>query len=455
MKVIGLDIGTTTICAIVVDDETGVVLKTVTEKNDSFIKTENEWERIQDPERILEICNNILFLLETEISSIGCIGVTGQMHGILYIDGNGEAVGNLYTWQDRRGDLFFDRNTTYAAHLSTVTGHRMASGYGCTTHFYNKVNGLVPDDAVTLCTIQDYVAMRISGRSTPLMHVSNAASLGIFSVEKNAFDTDAMKKAGLDPAFFPDVTNRFQSIGKTEKNIPVAVAIGDNQASFIGSVRDPLNSILVNIGTGGQISLQTERYQEMNGMETRPLTDCDFLLAGSSLCGGRAYAMLERFFYEVLKMAGYSCDSVYSAMDLCLSETGIPEDSALIVSTKFAGTRENPDTRGSIQNIGLNNFTPLHLIAGFLEGITEELHTMISQSGEEGFAGKNLLIGSGNGLRKNKSLQEIFSKRFGMPLCIPAHQEEAAFGAALSALVANGNYDTLADAQKLIQYLSV
>ena len=32
------------------------------------------------------------------------IGVTGQMHGILYLDGEGNAVSPLYTWQDARGD---------------------------------------------------------------------------------------------------------------------------------------------------------------------------------------------------------------------------------------------------------------------------------------------------------------------------------------------------------------
>lgn len=46
MKTLGLDIGTTTISAVVAEE--GAVISCVTCKNDSFIPTENDWERIQD-----------------------------------------------------------------------------------------------------------------------------------------------------------------------------------------------------------------------------------------------------------------------------------------------------------------------------------------------------------------------------------------------------------------------
>ena len=33
------------------------------------------------------------------------IGLTGQMHGIVYLDREGRCISPLYTWQDGRGNL--------------------------------------------------------------------------------------------------------------------------------------------------------------------------------------------------------------------------------------------------------------------------------------------------------------------------------------------------------------
>ena len=45
---------------------------------------------------------------------IAVIGITGQMHGIVYTDCNGMAISPLYTWQDGRGNLPYG-DTTYEA----------------------------------------------------------------------------------------------------------------------------------------------------------------------------------------------------------------------------------------------------------------------------------------------------------------------------------------------------
>jgi ribulose kinase len=45
-----------------------------------------------------------------------------------------------------------------------------------------------------------------------------------------------------------------------------------------------------------------------------------------------------------------------------------------------------------------------------------------------------------------------FSNAFGLPLSTPKHQEEAAFGSALFAMVAAGLVEDIATAQTRIQY---
>ena len=81
MKVIGIDIGTTSICGILIDAKCGEVLKSITKNSDAFIKTENEWEKIQDVEKIITMAIGITDeLIEDDVCAIG---VTGQMRGIV------------------------------------------------------------------------------------------------------------------------------------------------------------------------------------------------------------------------------------------------------------------------------------------------------------------------------------------------------------------------------------
>ena len=82
----------------------------------------------------------------------------------------------------------------------------------------------------------DYLGMRLTGRKKPLMHVSNAASLGFYDVETDQFYTDILEKLGMDLSLLPSVTAGFDVLGKF-RGIPVTVALGDNQASFLGSVK--------------------------------------------------------------------------------------------------------------------------------------------------------------------------------------------------------------------------
>ena len=140
------------------------------------------------------------------------------------------------------------------------------------------------------------------------------------------------------------------------RGVPVYAAIGDNQASVLGAAGKEPGSILVNMGTGGQISVVTDRMIRIPGIETRPFLDGTYLLAGSSLCGGRAYAVLEKFFRLYAEAAGMEDRAQYDIMDKIL-RTAQGEDK-LQVRTTFQGTRTDPGLLGSIEGIREENFTP-------------------------------------------------------------------------------------------------
>ena len=499
MKAIGLDIGTTTVCGVLVDAKTGELLDAKTLTNDSVIESVHTYERTQDADKILVKCKNILEEYLSEQEDIVSIGVTGQMHGIVYVDENGVAVSPLYTWQDGRGDLccpdiqnniqkkltVADSETvenidngnkvadnaevaelgngaiTYAAELSKITGYHMASGFGLTTNYYNTKHGLVPEEAKSFCTIPDYVAMSLAGEKRPKMHQTMAASLGLYNMKAGDFDRTSVEKAGMNPELLPEVATTSTICGAytadmekyptyAGKTIPVAVAFGDNQASFLGSVNQDCK-VLLNVGTGGQVSVYSEELIKADGIECRPYLKGSYLMAGSSLCGGYSYNLVKRFFEEIYALAGVGCPKdIYSIMNRIAGEAA-EKEKTLTVDTRFNGSRENPALTGSITGLTVDTFHPGDLAYGVLRGLCEELYQFYNVLPENLKDGSHF-VGSGNGIRKNPLLQKIASDRFRMKLRIPKYAEEAAYGAVLFSLLASGERETLEDVQRLIRY---
>ena len=429
MKTLGLDIGTTSICAVIYDSAEGV-LTSRTVCNNSFLPGES-WERIQDPLLIYTTADTLVRELLAEHPDTAAIGLSGQMHGILYLDASGDPVSPLYTWQDGRGQLPYDETQSWSDRLSALTGYPLASGYGLVTHYYNLHHGLVPENAAKLCTVQDYLAMKFSGRTVPVTDATNAASLGLYDPKIHGFDPVALKACGIDPSLLPDITTT-PRLGTGILGIPVYAAIGDNQASFLGAAGGRTDALLINMGTGGQISVYSSDFLQIPSLETRPFPDGGWLLVGASLCGGRSYALLESFFRETVKMVTGQEISAYDAMDATLAQADRFHDPLQVVTT-FQGTRKDPGLRGSIRNISAENFTPAHLIYGVMEGMARELYDMYRSFLNSGGTAPAVIIGSGNGLRKNPHLRRVFEHTFGAPLTLSGNDEEAACGAAIYA----------------------
>ena len=103
MKTIGIDIGTTTISLVCA--AAGKIIEARTLENDSSLPANYPGERLQNPQRIEEIVRATLDEMLAAHPDTARIGLTGQMHGILYIDQEGRALSPLYTWQDQQGNL--------------------------------------------------------------------------------------------------------------------------------------------------------------------------------------------------------------------------------------------------------------------------------------------------------------------------------------------------------------
>ncbi|MBR5445008.1 MAG: hypothetical protein IKV57_02735 [Clostridia bacterium] len=431
---IGLDIGTTTISAVVLDIENGTVLRVQNIPGKADIPAQNPWEHRQAPAVLREKVTALLNDLIDTCGGICSIGVTGQMHGILYTTAAGEALSPLYTWQDGLAGI---GSPSACDMIREKTGYRTAAGYGLATHYALSLLGETPVGAY-LCTIMDWIVMGLCGLQKPVIHSTNAASLGLYRLAEDRFDEEALRTLGIEAAILPTVTNRCEAVG-SYRGIPVSAAIGDNQAAFLGSVRAPEDTVLVNIGTGSQISLLCGRNTPLaeGAVETRPFSETERLLSGSGLCGGRAYALLETFFRKYARAAGMPDTEHYPVMNL-LAAQGLRNGKVLPVRTTFCGTREDPSLLGQITDIGEDDLTPEGLCAGVLQGMAEELYRMYLTMPHDHITA---ITASGNAVRKNPVLQQILENTFGMPLQIPEHKEEAAFGAAMFGARAAGKRD--------------
>ncbi len=455
MKIAGIDIGTTTISLVLLDGECGQLIgrKTIEHGSGSFMKSRYENGRIQDPERICSLAMAGFAELTQGCDDLKAIGMTGQMHGMLYIDRKGMAISPLYTWQDGRGDLLLPgEGRSMAAILRESVGNA-STGYGITTHAFMQRIGGIPDDAVSMVTISDYLAMKLCRRTVPFISVDMAASWGCFDLEKKVFLKDRLCEAGVDISFLPEVHPVHDVIGETKNGVPIICSLGDNQASVIGSVQDIASTLLLNVGTGSQVSMGIEKYITCTGsVELRPCTEDTYIMAGSSLCGGRAYAMLEQFYRNapgcVFEEALY--DSMTSQAEDFLAKYG--RDEAWKIDTSFSGTRSEPDKCGSISGIRVTNFTPGAMTAGMILGILEELNGYYKKMQQMAGEKASELVGSGNGIRRNPLMRRLAEEMFGMPMHIPAFKEEAGCGAALAALHATGYTKTLKEAQSRIVY---
>ncbi len=446
---VGIDIGTTTVSAVVYDIDNKIQLEAFSTPHNSYVYSDICSE--QSVDIVIGKAEELLYRIFDDYENIVSIGITGQMHGIVYVNEDGRAVSNLINWQDKRADEILNSGKSACQTITELTGEPISTGYGIATHYYNVINGKVPKDAVGFLSIMDFFGMKICKLKKSKMHTSVASSFGFFDVKKGEFKKEKLALLGIDCSFLPDVTDKSIVIGEA-RGIPVSVGIGDNQASFLGSVRDNDSEILINIGTGAQISAVSDYCSVSGGIEIRPLFEGRYLICGSALCGGFAYSMLESFFRSYATCLGHKDKMQYDTMNQLAREAYEKGEKGLLVDASFCGKRSDPDARGSIKMIDRQNFTPANLVLGVLKGMSNELYELYGEFPKK----RTHAVASGGAIRQNDVLKALIEERFNMSVSTDTVREEAATGAALFAALAiekikyNNGFSEYLDGGKLL-----
>lgn len=459
--ILGIDLGTTKLCALALDATSGQLLACESALNTAGLPQESGAAE-QAPDIILTTACTLLQRLLAQPALAGAtiagVGVTGQMHGVVLVDAANRACSPLITWQDARGNApYRNSGRSYAKEVTyrlgpqgiAACGCTPATGYGAVTLLRLAEEGALPTDCTAL-TIHDYLVAHLCGAR--LTDPTDAASWGICDMRAGGiWCADALELLPFLPPLLPEIRPTTSQAGTVTAaaatatgvpiGTPVAVALGDNQASLLGTLAPTTDTLFLNLGTGGQMSMPIAHYAYAPPLETRPWVDGQSLLVGASLCGGRAYQVLAEFFAAVgCTLFDASPDHLYDQM----TQIGLqadPNAGGLRVDTRFAGTRNDPALRGMLSGLDTGNWSPGNLIRAVANGMVDELLDYYALAQREGARAAHL-VGAGNAVRRNPLVREAMTRRLGLPVRMPPYEEEAAVGAALTGAVAAGLFSS-------------
>ncbi|MFN9372576.1 MAG: sedoheptulokinase [Planctomycetaceae bacterium] len=477
----GLDLGTTKLTAIAFDPDRGEVVCRTALPNEANITSaadrslgRSEWDAGQIVSRGFDCLRHLVRDLGSRRRELAAIGVTGQQHGTVLVNDLLQPLTPLINWQDRRGnELIPGSQETWVERARKLVGDgaiercgcRLQSGFLATILFWLQQQGRLPERG-RACFIMDLFAAHLVGGRL-VCEPSAAGSSGVFAPATRSWDTLSLAALGIDPGWLPPIGEANQPLGPLAArwvreldlpgSIPVAPALGDHQASFVGSIGDRTQDVLVNVGTGAQVAIFTADRHFAPPVELRPFPVSGNLLSNVGLPGGWSYALLEQFFREVIRdFSGQEpTGPLYSRLNELAAS--VPDGAlGLECTATFAGTRSDPHARGRFTGVSPQNFTPAHFTRALLEGMTAGLQAGLETVRQQApqFQPQRL-VAAGNGLRENRLLARLVTRGLGLPLVCTHHCEEAAVGSALTAGVAAGLFPDLATASRTLRHQPV
>ncbi len=442
---LGIDIGTTKVACCLVEphSRSSVASSSEVHRADvSGLKTGRSEQRVSDIMRALDLC--ISQLPQDGRAKVRSIGITGQMHGVLLWNEGGDHVTDLITWQDQRC-----LEEGFLAEIQQACGdNRLQTGYGVASlAWLARHNPELLRSFRCAGTIHDYLAALIVGRlGSGVTDPSDAASFGCFDLSRSAWNEEAIVSLGIPFNLMAQIKGSGEQIGGLnatfsqrwgiQEGVPICNAIGDNQASIYGSLRDPQTQVALTIGTGAQLSVVVPNLPD-NGkpsrptFEYRPYVGESFLAVAASLSGGRALASLATALESFMKSCGVENPPTRQTIQSAMHESGMAKiNTDLRANASLGGERHSPDLRGAFSNLTFDNFTIADMTAAMCRGLVTSLRDAIPG---ELLRGKTEVVGSGNGIHRSALMQQVIREVFQCELVVNKDREITACGAGLLA----------------------
>lgn len=441
MIVIGIDCGTQSTKAIAVDCESGKVIASARQPHE-LIPDLAPGAMEQHPDDWIEAADfaitSVVNSLGSRRSGIAGIGVSGQQHGLVVLDDDGNVVRPAKLWCDTTTVAECRAITEAMGGTDTVidaVGNAMLPGYTAP-----KIRWLAdhePDNWKKTGTIllpHDYLNFWLTG--TARMEFGDASGTALMDIRSRKWSPLALNAVadGL-PDRLPAVGSSLEPHGQLspalsekwglQKNIVVSAGGGDNMMGAIGTGNVVPGVVTASLGTSGTLC----------ACAGAPVVDAKGEVAGFCdstdqwlplVCTMNVTLVTEM----TRELFGWD----HAAFDAAVGSVAAGSDGLLLLPY-LAGERTPnlPNGTGVFHGINTKNLTAPHLARAAMEGVTLGLGYGMDRFKQLGLAASEIRLTGGGSA--SSTWRQICADIFDVPVVCLETSEGAALGAAIQAAV--------------------
>ena len=264
---IGIDVGTSSIKVIAVSPE-GRLLSTAISSMSMIVRRPG-WSE-QSPEDWWEgVCTGIKAVI-AEIGSPEVLGVglSGQMHSLVALDGFDQVIRPSILWNDVRSsrESEYVREVVGDQNLRNTVGNPALEGFTATKLLWLKNNE--PDNFDRISTVllaKDYVRYRLTGEK--VVEPSDASGTLLFDVFKIQWSEKVCELLQINKNVLPSIVESGEIVGGItpqaaketglSRGVPVVAGGADNACAATGAGATAAGDLLLTVGTSGAVVAPT------------------------------------------------------------------------------------------------------------------------------------------------------------------------------------------------------
>ena len=295
MYYIGVDLGTSSVKLLLMDDDGNIVNTVTKEYPISFPKpgwseqNPTDWYE-KTVEGIKELISNI------DSSKVAGISFGGQMHGLVILDENDNVIRPAILWNDGRTtkECDFLNNEYGKDKLTNNTANIAFAGFTAPKILWLKENE--PDNFKKISKImlpKDYLAYRLSGEFCT--DVSDASGMLLFDVKNRCWSEEMLELVGIKKEQMAKVYESYECVGNLTKqaaselglstSVKVIAGAGDNAAAAVGTGTVGDGKCNISLGTSGTIFIASKNFSvdDNNALHSFAHSDGYYHLMGCML----------------------------------------------------------------------------------------------------------------------------------------------------------------------------
>jgi len=263
---LGIDLGTSSIKTIIIDDADKKISET-----SQPIKTSSPrslWSE-QNPLDWLEAAEKAILSIPKKIrSEIKGIGLSGQMHGAVLLDNQNQLIRPAILWNDGRSHQECQELEKNFPELKKIIGNQIMPGFTSPKISWLKKNERINFSKINKILLpKDY--LRFAWCGDYATDVSDASGTMWLDIKKRSWSENAVAATDISIEQLPKVFESHEITGVISKSIsiklglpiiPFVAGAGDQAAGAIGSSVVNVNDASLVLGTSGVVFIVTEGF---------------------------------------------------------------------------------------------------------------------------------------------------------------------------------------------------